>query len=162
LALFAHRTGAIQVELGPAPPLAVIVIDPGGEVDTLAYNRQDHREALGRMAAAHREAFYLLQSGLRQKDWRAVGAAATLSATLHQAILYNPLLESALGLAQATPALGVCRAHSGTLLGLLLDPATDATSVEHFVARRLPEGVSARLQHLVDGGPRLGLRGDHP
>ncbi len=35
LALFDHRGGHLHEGLGPAPPLAVVIIDPGGEVDTL-------------------------------------------------------------------------------------------------------------------------------
>jgi L-threonine kinase len=155
LTLFAHRTAEMHVDLGPAPAWAVLVIDSGGEVDTLAYNGLDHGEALLRLAPSHLEAFALLQAGLQRRDWGAVGAAATLSARLHQALLFNPMLDSALSLARAVRALGVCRAHSGTLLGLLLDPArADLDAELDFVVRRLPPGVQGFLCRLVEGGPR--------
>jgi L-threonine kinase len=155
LVLFAHRTAERREDLGAAPPLVVLVIDPGGEVDTVAYNSLDHRAALQRLAPGHHEAFGILRVGLHDNDWGAVGAAATLSARLHQGLLFNPLLEMALSLAQAVGALGVCRAHSGTLLGVLLDPAVaDVEAGLAFVARRLPLGVGVRLRRLVAGGPR--------
>jgi L-threonine kinase len=155
LALFGHRDGGLYKGLGPAPPLAVVVIDPGGEVDTLAFNRTDHGETLGRLACQHREAFGLLCEGVMRGDWEAVGKAATLSACTHQVILPNSLLEPVLALAEEVGALGVCRAHSGTLLGLLFDPrCTDLPAVATFVARRLPPSVSATPYRLVDGGPR--------
>jgi len=154
LALFDHREGRFHEELGPAPPLAVVVLDPGGEVDTLAFNRRDHRDALRRLAPQHREAFALLREGLERGDWQAVGAAATLSACAHQAILPYPLLEPVLALAREVGALGVCRAHSGTLLGLLLDPATsDVAAVTDFVARCLGDEVNVACYPMVDGGP---------
>jgi hypothetical protein len=136
--------------------LAVVVLDPGGEVDTLAFNRLDQRGTLRRLAPEHRRAFALLREGLDQRDWEALGEAVTLSACAHQAILPDPLLEMAL--AREVGALGVCRAHSGTLLGLLLDPVrADVPAVVDFVARRLPDGVNVAHYPLVDGGPRYNV-----
>jgi L-threonine kinase len=124
-------------------------------VDTLAFNRLDHREALRRLAPEHREAFDLLSQGLRAGDLDAVGRAATLSACVHQAVLFNPLLDRVLMLAQAVGALGVCRAHSGTLLGLLLDPRhADLPALAAFVAGCLPPLVTVGQYAMVDGGPR--------
>lgn len=155
LALFGHRDGRLYKSLGPAPPLTVLVIDSGGEVDTLAFNRVDHGETLGRLARQHREVFNLLCEGVMRGDWEAAGKAATLSACTHQVILPNSLLEPVLALAEEVKALGVCRAHSGTLLGLLFDPRyTDLPAVTAFVARRLPPSVTVTPYRLVDGGPR--------
>lgn len=162
LTLFDHRAGSFYELLGPAPALAVVVIDPGGEVDTLAFNRIDHRPALRRLAAQHRAAFSLLRDGLKSEDWLAVGQAATLSARLHQAILPNPLLERVLVLAQEIDALGICRAHSGTLLGLLLDlHHADVSAAAAYVARCL-KGITVTPYNLVDGGPRYPVEVHHP
>jgi len=163
LALFDHRAASFCELLGPAPDLDVLVVDPGGEIDTLAFNRVDHRLALQRLAGQHRQAFSLQRHGLQCGDGRAVGQAATLSARTHQAILPNPLLESTLALAQAVGALGVCRGHSGTLLGLLLDRRhADAGSVAAFVAGRLPGSVTVTPYAMVDGGPRYSLGFNQP
>ncbi len=153
LTLFDHRAGSFYTYLGPAPPLTVLVIDPGGQVDTLAFNRLDHRAALRRLASIHRQAFALLRHGIQAKEWGALGVAATLSARVHQAILPNPLLERVLDLARQVCALGTCRAHSGTLLGLLLDPArADVPSVTDFCQAQLPPPVKVRAYALVGGG----------
>jgi L-threonine kinase len=163
LALFAHRDGRFHEVLGPAPPLQVLVLDPGGQIDTVAFNRINHAEALKRLAPRHREAFGLLRQGLADGDWQAIGRAATLSATAHQEILYSPLLDPALRLAGDVKAVGLCRAHSGTLVGLLLDPEqTDVQACAEYGARHLPAGVAVRLQFLVDGGPRLEMEDHEP
>ena len=155
LALFDHCGGSFHTDLGSAPALAVVVIDPGGAVDTVAYNQADHRQALRRLAPLHREAFDLLRDGLKRGDHRAVGQAASMSARAHQAILPNPLLERTLELADEVGALGVCRAHSGTLLGILLDPADSAVAeVSSFIAKSLDNRAAVALYSLVDGGPR--------
>ena len=155
LALFAHRDGPLLADLGRSPRLAVLVLDPGGQVDTLAYNREVTPASLRRLAPAHREAYELLQAGLAEGDWRVVGQGATLSARTHQAVLPSPWLDAALDLCRALDGLGVCRAHSGTILGLLLDPARAVLAEAYAQARRrLPAQVAIRQQWLVDGGAR--------
>ena len=156
LALWDHRHGQRYEDLGAVPPLIVLVLDPGGEVDTLAFNRLDHRQMLRQLAPQHQEAFVLLRQGLQQGNPEAIGAAATLSATAHQAILFNPLLTRVLALARDVQALGVCRAHSGTLLGLLLDPrCADIDEIVALVARRFAPALTVCKLPLVNGGPRL-------
>ena len=156
LALWDHRYGRLYEELGAPPALKVVVLDPGGVVDTLAFNQLDHREVLRRLAPQHREAFTLLREGLRQGNLEAIGAAATLSAIAHQAVLANPLLERILSLAREVRAVGVCRAHSGTLLGLLLDPQdADVSSITALAAQRFASAVTVFSRPLVSGGLRL-------
>jgi L-threonine kinase len=154
LTLFDHLAGRFHEPLGPAPPLSVVVLDPGGGVDTVAYNRLVRQEALRPLAHEHQTAFALLRDGLKEQDWEMLGEAATLSARVHQAVLDNPLLVQALALSREVGAVGVCRAHSGTLLGLLLDPChVEVSSVVNFIKRRLPGQVAVADYSLVGGGP---------
>ena len=68
LTLWDHRHGQWYETLGAPPALTIIVLDPGGEVNTVAYNQADHRTALRRLAAQHRDAIQLLQDGLKRGD----------------------------------------------------------------------------------------------
>ena len=122
LALLAHRSAAFHRVLRPAPPLAVVILDPGGAVDTLSFNLIDQRRTLAQLAPQHRDAFALLEAGLIAGDGRMVAQAATESALLHQVLLRNPLIEPALRLVRQAGALGIVRAHSGTLVGLVCEP----------------------------------------
>jgi L-threonine kinase len=154
--LWDHRGGQICEELGAPPLLSVIVLDPGGEVDTVAYNQQGHEPILRALAAQHREAFALLQAGIKHGDAATIGAAATLSAVAHQDILPNPLLDLSLRLAQDMGAVGVCRAHSGTIIGLLIDPHdTDMSYACGLARQRCPESVNVYGLSVIGGGPRL-------
>ena len=151
LTLFAHRTGAFVRPLGGLPPLSVVVVDPGGFVDTLAFNAADHRAALRRLAPIHRDAFTMLESGLKAGDAALVARAATLSAMAHQEILFSPLVEACLSFLPSTKALGICRAHSGTIVGLICDPAQ-----ADFVAKQAAErfaGCAVRVHRCVGGIP---------
>jgi hypothetical protein len=61
-----------------------------------------------------------------------------------------------LSLAREVGALGICRAHSGTLLGLLLDPSrTDTAGVVARAVCRLGTRLSVLSLALVSGGPRV-------
>ncbi|HEY66532.1 MAG TPA: hypothetical protein G4O02_18435, partial [Caldilineae bacterium] len=150
LALFAHRDAAFHKVLGPLPPMGVVVLDPGGAVDTLAFNAADHRAALRRLAPLHREAFGMLEAGLASGDARLIAQAATMSAVAHQAVLSNPLVDEAMRLAKRIGAWGICRAHSGTLVGILCDPEETPDRVA-WLSARLPAGVVARPYRCVSG-----------
>lgn len=154
LTLFDHRQGSFHQHWGCAPPLSVIVIDPGGGVDTLAFNRQDFQRRLNKLRNQHQQAFQLLQEGIAKQAGDAVGKAATLSALAHQEILFNPHLENVIELGKEVHALGVCRAHSGTLLGLLLDPAVqNIHQILTYITHRLPGNLDIQAYTLDDGGP---------
>ncbi|MEM7345582.1 MAG: GHMP kinase [Chloroflexota bacterium] len=154
ISLFDHRQGTFQEQLGTAPPLKILVINPGGVVDTLAFNRQNDPVKLQQFAGQHREAFEMLRLGFSDNDWSLIGEAATLSSSVHDKILPNPLLEPVLQISRAVGALGVCRAHSGTLLGILFNPKqADENTITPYVYKRLGTGINLKLHALVDGGP---------
>ncbi len=154
LTLFDHRQGAFHHTWGAAPPLHIILLDPGGAVDTIRFNQLDHQKFLEKQASIHQEAFLILRSSLESANWDAFGQAATLSAQAHQVILNNPLLNEAFQLADQIRALGVCRAHSGTIIGLIIDPEKENTEeAATYVATQLPSSVKISCHRIVDGGP---------
>jgi L-threonine kinase len=156
LALFDHRRAGFWRALGPAPVLSVLVVDPGGEVDTVAFNDRNYQHILTRLAGRHRTAFDMLFRAMFSLDRLALGEAATLSARLHQLILENPLLGAVMDLSRAVGGLGVCRAHSGTLLGVLLEPEqADPEAILRYARRWLPQGLRLAMHRIVDGGPRF-------
>lgn len=156
LALLDHRAGRFGHTLGDAVEAAILVLDPGGRVDTASFNAHDWRPVLSRLAPLHADAFARLEAGIRGSDLAMIGAAATMSAVAHEAVLANPLLDRALDLAKAVGAVGVCRAHSGTVIGLLLAPSdVDVELAMDSVRDRLPASVRVWRTDLVGGGPRV-------
>lgn len=153
LSLFAHRTAQFYECLGNAPAAQLLILDPGGFIDTQAFNARDWREALRKLAGEHRHAFELLRAGILNGDLGAIGEAATLSAELHQSILFNPLIEVLKPLMKSVGALGMCRAHSGTILGLLFSNQQACQEVRDFLSRRLHPSIEYRMTALTNGGP---------
>lgn len=152
IALVDHRRGRRAEVLGPPPPLAIVGVDPGGIVDTLAFNRRaDLARANRGKEPQVAEALALAVTAVRRGDPETLGRASTLSAAAHQNLLPNPLWEPVRELAQDVGAVGINVAHSGTVIGILLDPRrADVVAVcRHVVARlRLP----ARALELIRGG----------
>jgi L-threonine kinase len=154
---FDHREGRWFEALGDPPPVVIVLLDPGGTVDTVAYNAVDRSAVLRRNEPRTREALAMARAAMRAGDVALLGAAATLSAMTHQPVLPKPLLGPAIAAAREVGAAGVCVAHSGTAVGILLDARrADAEAARAWVTRRL--ACPARLVRLVSGGPRFSRR----
>lgn len=155
LASFDYRSGSHWELLGSVPDLAIVVLDFGGSIDTVAYNARLDLDAVSRQNSRHAEALALLRDGLARRDLAAIGEAATLSARANQPINPKPQLDAVLALAKRVGAFGVCCAHSGTVLGILVP--SDERRARDIVGRAraaFPELVEAWGARLVDGGAR--------
>lgn len=150
--LFDHVGGRLFEPLGGAPDLAVLVLDFGGEVDTVSFNAVDRSALLRELEPGHAEAMALARRGLAERRLDLVGRAATLSAQLNQRVLPKPELPAVLAFADDVGALGVCVGHSGTVLGALLPPDRDAERLAAAARAALPGLSSAIPCRLVGGG----------
>ena len=120
---FHHRAVRLRARLGSLPPLSIVAVDEGGMVDTIAFNRIPKPFT----AADHREYQRLLDRvtlGLARRDLRAVGEVATRSAVMNQVLRPKRTLDAMIAIGEAYGGLGVVTAHSGTTVGILVDPAT--------------------------------------
>lgn len=117
---FDHRVVRLRTRLGSLPSMTIVGLDEEGTVDTIEFNRQ----AKPYSAADKREYLRLLNrmtAAVRDRDLREVGAIATRSAVLNQRFWPKRTLPSLLEAATGIGALGVVNAHSGTILGILID-----------------------------------------
>ena len=115
-----HLDGVIKKQWQKNLPLALLLFDLGGSVDTLCFNSRSDLAALnkGKEAAMH-EAVRLLELGLETDDFSKIGQAATISAFANQTILPKPHLDKLHAIAMAHGALGINIAHSGTIVGMI-------------------------------------------
>lgn len=133
---FYHRRVALHTELGSLPPMTVVGVDEGGEIDTIAFNRipkpfsaadrAEYARLLERMAGA-----------VARADLAEVGAVATRSALMNQVLRPKRTLDDMVDVCRQVGGLGVVVGHSGTCLGVLLDTA------EPSYPQRLVDAASA-------------------
>lgn len=118
---FDHRRGAHLQSLGRLPALTVVAVDQGGLVDTVAFNHtvRDYRAGERRRYARMLDD---LTTAVAKGDLAAVGRTATESAALNQTRMPNRNFGPLLELCRTLDGLGLVACHSGTMIGILLDP----------------------------------------
>lgn len=141
---FDHRRGRLLRTLGHLPGLQIVAVDQGGAVDTLAFNRG----APGYGAAERRHYARLLSKLCRAVhvgDVVAVGAISTESAALNQSRMPNRNFAGLRRICQTVGGLGLVACHSGTMIGIVLDPGADGyraqLSLTVQLAQELPGEV---------------------
>ncbi len=153
ISMFDHRNGTVARSLGPAPSMRVVVLDFGGNVDTLEFNNVDREDTLRQLEPRFGEALDLVVHGIEGSRAEDVAAGSTLSAIANQQVLYKPQLEAVMSLARDLGALGVNVAHSGTVLGMMFDDDPALTKWATLQAReRLPGIRQVHDRRVVDGG----------
>lgn len=153
IALFDHRDGAVVEELGPPPPVEIVALDFGGEVDTLAFNQVDRGAQWRAVQPESDEALTLVSEGLRLGDPWTLGRGATKSALAAQQVLFKPRLPDVVSFGQMVGALGVNVAHSGTAIGVLLDATQRRGKSTYRRARQaFPEAEAIYHLRLLGGG----------
>jgi L-threonine kinase len=143
-----HLTGDLLGQHAPPTGLRALIVDCGGEIDTLGFDRERARGVYREHETRITGALRTLERGLRDDDATAIAQAATESARLSQFIHRKLPFEDLLALVTGIGALGVNCAHSGSVLGVLYLHAP---------------GLGERLIDAVAGqfGSSLGIVGDH-
>ncbi len=150
-----HLTGEPKKYLGQAPPLDLVVADPGGSVDTIIFNsRKDLASKNFQKEPMVKQAIELVARGLLTEDWEMMGRGATISAQANQVVLPKPHLALWRQWAAELRALGVLVAHSGTVMGMILRPGgVDPREAADFVRRKKPEWTVWHTS-MISGGLR--------
>jgi uncharacterized protein involved in propanediol utilization len=116
---FFHRRVELHRCLTAPPPLTIVGVDEGGQVDTVRFNAS--RPPI--TANERREYARLLEEiaiALATGDLATVGRVASRSAILNQARCPKRFLDRMLDICRFIHGLGVVVAHSGTMLGILI------------------------------------------
>lgn len=150
-----HLTGEAKRYLGQAPPLDLVIADPGGSVDTVLFNcRQDLASKNFQKEPMVRRALELVTRGLLTEDWEMLGRGTTISAQANQLMLPKPYLAQWRQWAFEMKALGVMVAHSGTVMGMIMQPgAVDPKEAADYIRRQKPEWIVWHT-NMISGGLR--------
>ncbi|OYD09612.1 GHMP family kinase ATP-binding protein [Paludifilum halophilum] len=118
---FYHRKVELCRFLGTLPPLTVVGIDEGGEIDTVQFN--DTPKPFTQIEKKEYDFLHQkITQAISEQDVESIGKVSTRSAQLNQKIRPKRLLDSIIQISKDVEGVGVAVAHSGTYLGILLDP----------------------------------------
>ncbi|GAA2003226.1 kinase [Catenulispora subtropica] len=150
---FHHRQVRLRARLGHLPPMTVVGVDEGGEIETVGFNRRpkdfsDHDKHV------YEHLLDVLGTAIREGDAATVGQVATHSARMNQRLCPKRLLDDMIAVCRDVQGLGVVAAHSGTVLGVLLDAAAPDHAWQLERARKAAAELTgtAWVDHTLPGG----------
>ncbi|VFS81461.1 GHMP kinase [Salmonella enterica subsp. enterica] len=159
LTLFDHNNAVTQIACEPPPPIDLLVLE---SPVTPAHARLPPSPLASRKliasSATLQQAWNLVQEACITQNPLRLGEAATLSAIASQTLLPKPGFTALLSLVEECDLYGLNVAHSGSVVGLMLDRK------RHDIARLKGKLAEKKLtrhwpkQHLlkmVTGGVKL-------
>jgi L-threonine kinase len=157
LTLFDHLNAHVQIPCPTAPALELLVLEGNTTLLTEDYHRHNREPALINSAEVLDNAWLRLQRSCEQRDVRLLGEAATMSAIASQQLLEKPMFNNILRIVEAFGLYGLNVAHSGSVVGLLLNSSKHDYQKIIWQIEQLAIDVHYPRQHLVkmiEGGVR--------
>lgn len=121
LTLFDHRHAQTQIACAPSPAFDLLVLESPVILRTADYHRLPREAALQANAALLQQAWEKVQLACTRHSPTLMGEAATLSAIASQTLLPKPGFDTLLALVESCDLYGLNVAHSGSVVGLMLD-----------------------------------------
>ena len=121
LTLFDHHHARTQITCGPSPEFDLLVLESPVILRTADYHRLPREAALHANADVLQGAWEKVQTACASNSASLLGEAATLSAIASQALLPKPGFAALLSLVESCGLYGLNVAHSGSVVGLMLD-----------------------------------------
>lgn len=157
LTLFDHLNAQVQIACPTAPALELLLLEGNTTLLTEDYHRRNREPTLISRAEVLDNAWLRLQRGCEEQDSRLLGEAATLSAIASQQLLEKPMFTALLSLVEKFDLYGLNVAHSGSVVGLMLDSSKHDYQKIIWQIKALAIDVHYPTQYLVkmiEGGVR--------
>ena len=131
--------------IGNIDSLVIVAVDEGYVIDTLEYNSKV-KFYTSSCALKYQQLLTQLTVAIKKNDLSTIGKIATESALMNQ--LNNPkkLLPDIIEICEEIKGLGVVVAHSGSFVGILLNPKIDDFTAQKITCYRRLEKLNANLQ----------------
>lgn len=158
LTLFDHNDASTQIACEAQPQLDLLVLESPVTLRTSDYHRIPRLDRLHAGAAALQQAWEKVQEACITQNPRRMGEAATLSAIASQMLLPKPDFNALLSLVEECDLYGVNVAHSGSIVGLMLDRERhDVDYIQWALAERklTSHWPEQHLLRMVNGGVEL-------
>ena len=151
ITLFDHNLGTTHAQFDWVPELDILILENHESLETSAYHRMDRESILRCHEAQLSRAYKLFHAGMSEKNLQKIGDAASMSAIASQSILEKKNFDGLLKFVEKYQLLGLNVAHSGTVIGLLLDKhKSDLEEIQaefchSSIARHYPKQHHAKL-----------------
>lgn len=124
--IFNPVNGQVKKYLSTLNNGRVIILEPDEILETsIIRSNPNYLDIKLENKAIINKSFNLLEEGLREQDLKLIGKACTLSSLANENIHKKPYLNKIIEISNRMGAYGVNIAHSGTVIGILIDNKMD-------------------------------------
>ncbi|SCI43021.1 MULTISPECIES: GHMP family kinase ATP-binding protein [unclassified Romboutsia] len=159
--IFNPLSGELIKYLGNIKNSKVLILEPDKAINTRKIRKTpNYMETKLKNKDLIKEAFYLLEEGIRKNDLDLVGKACTISSlaneNIHQKLGLNKIIE----ISNQYGAYGVNIAHSGTVVGILLDKNMNEKRLIELLEKEKLHKFYKKIyaSEIIDGGIRGGTQ----
>ncbi|MGL4797653.1 MAG: cobalamin biosynthesis protein [Paraclostridium sp.] len=155
--MFNPLDGQVIKKLGCLEKGKVLILEPNSTLNTkIIRQKHNYMELKYANRGVIKEAFNLLEEGIKKKNLKIVGEACTLSSIANENIHKKEYLEKIVKISNNYGACGVNIAHSGTVVGILLE---DDMNENKLIDRLVRNNIDKKYKkiyaaNIIAGGLR--------
>ncbi|EGT5042050.1 cobalamin biosynthesis kinase [Clostridioides difficile] len=153
--IFNPLNGAVIKYLGNLTNAKVVILEPNKVLDTMKIRlRQDYNKLKVENKEVIKKSFALLEEGLKKNNLSLVGEACTLSSLANENIEKKEYLNEIIKISKKYGAYGVNIAHSGTVVGILIDKYMNDKKMIDALCESNINSVYNKIytQNIINGG----------
>lgn len=158
--VFNPLNGEVIKYLGNIKNSKVVILEPDKTLDTMKIrNTPNYKNIKIQNKDIISEAFYMLEEGIKNNNLSLVGKAATLSSLANENIDKKDGLKEIIEISQNYGSYGVNIAHSGTVVGILLDQSMNDKRLIELLKENNIDSFYKKIytSNIIDGGIRREL-----
>ena len=131
--IFNPLNGEVIKYLGNIKDSRVVILEPNRTLNTMKIRRNpNYRNIKLKNKDIIKESFNLLEEGIKNNDLYSIGKACTFSSLANENIHQKEGLEKIIEISKNYGAYGVNIAHSGTVIGIIIDKYMNDTKLIEF------------------------------
>ncbi|AVD36865.1 serine/threonine protein kinase [Clostridioides difficile] len=153
--IFNPLNGTVIKYLGNLTNAKVIILEPNKVLDTMKIRlRQDYSRLKTENKEVIKKSFALLEEGLKKNNLSLVGEACTLSSLANENIDKKEYLNEIIKISKKYGAYGVNIAHSGTVVGILIDKFMNDKNMIDALCESNINSVYSKIYtlNIINGG----------
>ncbi|EGT4204045.1 cobalamin biosynthesis protein [Clostridioides difficile] len=153
--IFNPLNGTVIKCLGNLTNAKVVILEPNKVLDTMKIRlRQDYNKLKVENKEVIKKSFALLEEGLKKNNLSLVGEACTLSSLANENIEKKEYLNEIIKISKKYGAYGVNIAHSGTVVGILIDKFMNDKKMIDALCESNINSVYNKIytQNIINGG----------
>ena len=155
--IFNPLNGEVIKYLGNIQDSRVVILEPNRTLNTMRIRKTpNYKKIKIKNKDITKISFNLLEEGIKNNDLYSIGKASTFSSLANEKIHKKEGLEKIIEISKNYGAYGVNVAHSGTVIGILIDKYMNDTRLIELLRNAGLDSVYKKIytSNIIDGGIR--------